>query len=59
MPWIKMIPPQHATDELRRVYNEIYDLYPGEYKKSVPALIQMGKLYVKNVVLEKPPESHV
>ncbi|MBU6358896.1 MAG: hypothetical protein KGS46_02610 [Chloroflexi bacterium] len=39
MPWIKMIPPQHATDELRRVYNEIYDLYPGEYKKSVPALM--------------------
>jgi hypothetical protein len=31
MTWIKTIPPDHASDELRRVYEQIYALYPGEY----------------------------
>jgi hypothetical protein len=31
MTWIKIIPPDQADDSLRRLYEQIYALYPGEY----------------------------
>ncbi|MCW1967559.1 MAG: hypothetical protein KIH69_005495 [Anaerolineae bacterium] len=39
MPWIKMTPARQADADLRAVYNDIYQLYPDEYKASVPALV--------------------
>ena len=38
MTWIKTTPPDAAADELRRVYEAIYSLYPGEYRESVPGV---------------------
>ncbi len=40
MPWIKVIPRQDADDDLRRIYDSIYALYPSTYQASVPSLIK-------------------
>jgi hypothetical protein len=37
MTWIKTVPPDAADyDNLRRVYEAIYSLYPTEYRDAVP-----------------------
>ena len=40
MTWIKIVPPEQADDELRRVYEAIRALYPGEYRDAVPSLVR-------------------
>jgi hypothetical protein len=40
MPWIKTIPPKEADPELRKVYEGIFALYPGEYAAPVAALVR-------------------
>jgi hypothetical protein len=40
MTWIKNVPYEQADPELRRVYESIYSLYPGEYRDPVPSLVK-------------------
>jgi hypothetical protein len=40
MTWIKTVTIEHADAELRRIYEAIYALYPGEYRENVPSLIR-------------------
>jgi hypothetical protein len=40
MTWIKTVPAEQADAELRRVYDAIYALYPGEYRENVASLIR-------------------
>jgi hypothetical protein len=40
MTWIKTVPPEQADDDLRRVYEEIHALYPGEYRDPVAAVVR-------------------
>ena len=40
MPWIKTTPYEDADPELRKVYEGIYALYPGEYAAPVPSLVR-------------------
>jgi hypothetical protein len=40
MTWIKTIPIEQANDELKRIYEAIYALYPGEYGDAVPSLVR-------------------
>jgi hypothetical protein len=40
MTWIKTVPVEQADAELRRVYEAIYALYPGEYREPVQALVR-------------------
>lgn len=40
MTWIKTTPAENADPELRRIYEAIYALYPGEYRDAVPSLIR-------------------
>jgi hypothetical protein len=40
MTWIKTVPVEQADAELRRVYEAIYALYPGEYRDTVPSLVR-------------------
>lgn len=36
MTWIKIVPPDAADDNLRRIYEAIFSLYPAEYRDPVP-----------------------
>jgi hypothetical protein len=38
MPWINVITPKDADDDLRRIYASIYALYPPTYRGAVPTL---------------------
>lgn len=38
MTWIKTIPPEEADNALKKRYEEIYSLYPNEYKAEVYAV---------------------
>lgn len=38
MPWIRVIPPTQATDDLKRTYDKLLPLFPAEYARPVPAL---------------------
>lgn len=38
MTWIKVIPADSADDDLRRCYEEVYALYPAEYRSDVEAV---------------------
>ena len=38
MTWIKTIPPDQAGPELRRIYEQVYALYPAEYADPVRAV---------------------
>lgn len=38
MTWIKVIPPDEASDELRGIYAEVQALYPPEYGPPVAAV---------------------
>lgn len=38
MTWIKTIPPEEADNALKKRYEEIYSLYPNEYKAEVDAV---------------------
>ena len=40
MTWIKTVPAEQADADLRRVYEAIYTLYPGEYRDAVPSLVR-------------------
>jgi hypothetical protein len=40
MTWIKTVPAENADAELRRIYEAIYALYPGEYCDAVPSLVR-------------------
>jgi hypothetical protein len=40
MTWIKIVPPEQADPELRRVYDAVRALYPAEYAEAVPALVR-------------------
>ncbi len=40
MTWIKTIPPEKADDELRRIYESVRGLYPGEYRDPVASLVR-------------------
>ncbi len=39
MPWINVITPAQADDDLRRIYAAIYALYPTAYREAVPTLV--------------------
>jgi hypothetical protein len=38
MTWIKMVGPDEAPDELRRIYEQVRALYPAEYGPPVDAV---------------------
>lgn len=38
MPWINVITPAQADASLRRIYEQIYALYPPSYRDAVPTL---------------------
>lgn len=38
MTWIQTVPPEAAEGELRRCYEEVYALYPPEYRGEVAAV---------------------
>jgi hypothetical protein len=38
MTWIKTIPPDRADAELLRIYDQVYALYPVEYRDPVKAV---------------------
>jgi hypothetical protein len=40
MTWIKTVPMEQADGDLRRMYEAIYALYPGEYRDAVPSLVR-------------------
>lgn len=40
MTWIKTVPSEQAGPELRRVYEAINAIYPGEYRDPVSSLIR-------------------
>jgi hypothetical protein len=40
MTWIRTIPFGQAEGDLKRCYERIYALYPGEYAVDVPALVR-------------------
>src|SRR5262245_51264211 len=41
MTWIKIVPPEEAGPDLRRVYEAVRALYPGEYGgEPVPSLVR-------------------
>jgi hypothetical protein len=40
MTWIRTIPLSQAEGELKRCYERIHALYPGEYASDVPALVR-------------------
>ncbi len=40
MPWIQTITADQANGDLSAVYQRIYQLYPPEYKQSIPALVK-------------------
>jgi hypothetical protein len=40
MTWIKTIPPDQASPELRAIYQQIYALYPAEYADPVAAFVR-------------------
>ncbi len=39
MTWIRTVPPPEAGEELRRLYEAVYELYPAEYRDEVPAVV--------------------
>lgn len=38
MTWIRTIPPPAATGDLRQKYEQLYALFPPEYRTEVPAV---------------------
>ncbi len=40
MTWIKTVPPEQADPDLRRIYEAIFALTPGEYADPVPSLVR-------------------
>jgi hypothetical protein len=40
MTWIKIIPPEQADDDLRRIYESVRALYPPEYRDPVSTLVR-------------------
>jgi hypothetical protein len=42
MTWIKVVAPENAEGELRRCYEAVYALCPGEYAQPVPTLARPG-----------------
>jgi hypothetical protein len=40
MAWIKTVPYDEADDGLRRVYEAVRALYPGDYSVPVPSLVR-------------------
>jgi len=38
MTWIRTVPPEQADSALRRLYEEVRALYPGEYRDPVASL---------------------
>jgi len=40
MTWIRIVPPDRADDEIRRIYETVRALYPIEYRDAVPALLR-------------------
>jgi hypothetical protein len=40
MTWIKIVPPEKADADLRRVYEEVRAFFPPEYAEAVPSLVR-------------------
>jgi hypothetical protein len=38
MTWIPIVPPQNAQGELQKAYQDVYALYPDEYRAEVDAV---------------------
>ena len=38
MTWIPIVPPQDAQGELQKAYQDVYSLYPPEYRDDVDAV---------------------
>ncbi|OWK37767.1 carboxymuconolactone decarboxylase family protein [Fimbriiglobus ruber] len=40
MPWINFVPYDRADGDLKKAYEAIYSVYPGEYRDPVPSLVK-------------------